>query len=178
MPSSPRDPLLRGLAAGDEESFGLLFDRFGSRLYGVALSMLGSREDAEDAVQELFVGLVRWRSRLAEVDDLEGYLFVCLRHAVARRATRRGRQPQSWDPVQLGELVADRRGAPPAGDVERLERALQGLPAAQREAIALKIEGSLTFAQIGRVLDISPNTAASRYRYALGRLRAAMEERS
>ena len=176
MPSSPRDPLLRGLAAGDEESFGRVFDRFGSRLYRAALGMLGSREDAEDAVQELFVALVRWRTRLAEVDDLEAYLFVCLRHAVARRASRRTRQAQAWDPVRLAELVVDRCGAaPPAGD-ERLERALQGLPAAQREVIALKIDGSLTFPQIGRVLEISPNTAASRYRYALERLRAALEE--
>jgi RNA polymerase sigma-70 factor (ECF subfamily) len=155
-----------------------LYDRFGPRLYRVALGLLGSPEDAEDAVQELFVGLVRWRGRLEEVDDLEGYLFVSLRHAVARRAAQRSRQAQAWDPARLGELAAGGPGAAPPADAERLARALGRLPPAQREVIALKIDGSLTFAQIGRILEISPNTAASRYRYALERLRTAMEERS
>jgi len=53
----------------------------------------------------------------------------------------------------------------------RLERALAALPREQREVVALKIDGGLTFAQVAEVLGISPNTAASRYRYALGRLR-------
>ncbi|OPX21729.1 MAG: hypothetical protein B1H04_06155 [Planctomycetales bacterium 4484_123] len=42
--------------------------------------------------------------------------------------------------------------------------------------ISLKIDGQLTFAQIGEVLGISPNTAASRYRYALEKLRRLLEK--
>jgi RNA polymerase sigma-70 factor (ECF subfamily) len=65
----------------------------------------------------------------------------------------------------------------PDGDrAVRLEQALQMLPPTQRELIALKIEGGLTFAEIGSILGISPNTAASRYRYALAKLRTALEE--
>ena len=48
--------------------------------------------------------------------------------------------------------------------------------AEQRELIALKIDGELTFAEIAACLGISPNTAASRYRYALEKLRARFEE--
>jgi DNA-directed RNA polymerase specialized sigma24 family protein len=77
------------------------------------------------------------------------------------------------------EEIANRKSLPadtPWGD--RLTRALESLPPDQREVIALKIEGELTFAQIAAVLGISPNTAASRYRYALERLRGKLPDAS
>lgn len=63
---------------------------------------------------------------------------------------------------------------PPPG-AERLEGVLRDLPPEQREVVSLKVDGGLTFAEIAGVLDISANTAASRYRYALERLRAALK---
>jgi RNA polymerase sigma-70 factor (ECF subfamily) len=57
-----------------------------------------------------------------------------------------------------------------------LEKAFLALPATQRTLIALKIDAGLTFAEIAGVLGISPNTAASRYRYAINNLRAALED--
>ena len=50
------------------------------------------------------------------------------------------------------------------------------LPAEQREVIALKIDGELSFAQIAQVMGVSINTAASRYRYALEKLRTSLRE--
>jgi RNA polymerase sigma-70 factor (ECF subfamily) len=64
------DPLLLGLAAGDERAFAALYDRFAPRMYRVALRILGSREDAEDVVQEVFLATVRVHERLADVRDL------------------------------------------------------------------------------------------------------------
>ena len=167
------DPLLLGLSAGNERAFGVLYDRYAGRLYGAALGMLGRREDAEDAVQEVFVAVVRSRRKLLDVRDLTAYLFTALRHAAARVAARRARQPVAieWTTAQV---AADRpRSSIPHG--EQLEQALQTLPPPQREVITLKIDGQLTFAQIGQVLEISPNTAASRYRYALEKLRLALK---
>ena len=62
----------------------------------------------------------------------------------------------------------------PVEDRERVllvEAALRGLPPEQREVLVLKIWGELTFEQIAGQLAVSPNTAASRYRYALAALR-------
>jgi len=56
----------------------------------------------------------------------------------------------------------------------RRNRALEALPAEQREVLALKVDGELTFEEIGGLLNVSPNTAASRYRYALEKLRDAL----
>jgi RNA polymerase sigma-70 factor (ECF subfamily) len=57
---------------------------------------------------------------------------------------------------------------------ENLRRALQSLPDDQRQVVILHIWGELTFSQVAEILSISANTAASRYRYALTKLREAM----
>src|SRR5512138_1984662 len=88
--SDPEDgPLLEGLVAGREDAFAALYDRFGAALFRVAFTRLGSRPDAEDAVQEAFVGLVRARRSLARITNLRAYLFAALRHAMSRLATHR-----------------------------------------------------------------------------------------
>ena len=86
------DPLLLGLAAGDERAFAALYDRFAARMYRTALRMLGRREDAEDAVQDVFLAAVRSRERLGNLRDLTAYLFAALHRAAGRFALRRARR--------------------------------------------------------------------------------------
>jgi RNA polymerase sigma-70 factor (ECF subfamily) len=177
MTDSGVDPLLARLAAGDEEAFEKVHERFAGRMYWAALRMVDHRQDAEDAVQQVFAALIRASARLTRVNDLSAYLFSSLRRAAQKTATRARRQP-----IADTELAAD--AAVTASDCpaesprnERLERCLAGLPLKQREIIAMKIDGELTFAQIGEVLGVSPNTAASRYRLALEKLRTSLGAR-
>jgi len=176
MESSGDDPLTSGLAAGDERAFSALYDQFGQRLYRAALGMLGRRQDAEDTVQEVFVAILQSRRRLTDVQDFTAYLFTALRRAAGRCAARRARAPA------LSESTVNEATATPAlrddrsQYSERLDRAMLALPAEQREVIALKIDGELSFAQIAQVVGVSINTAASRYRYALEKLRNSMGE--
>src|SRR5204862_107460 len=122
-----------------------------------------------DAVQDTFLGLVRSAVPLADVDNARAYLFAALRHAAAKLRAR-GRATR---PLDVDVAVVEPR--PPDLDrAVRLERALAELPADQREVIALKVDGGLTFAEVAACLGVSPNTAASRYRYALEKLRAAL----
>jgi RNA polymerase sigma factor (sigma-70 family) len=161
------DALLVGLVAGREEAFAALYDRFGPELLRVARVL--SSQDAEDAVQEVFLGLMRARRSLGVVDNLRAYVFAALRRAAARLSA--GRKPalplEDVAQAQLGRAV---------DQAVQLERALANLPLEQRELISLKVDGGLTFAEVAQVLGISPNTAASRYRYALEKLRAALGE--
>jgi RNA polymerase sigma-70 factor (ECF subfamily) len=170
MSDPGNDPLLEGLAAGDERAFAALYDRYGARLYRTALGISGCREDAEDAVQEVFTALVRSRKSLSKVNDLAAYLFSALRRAAVRYAQRKGQQPISSHIVENIEAKAE-SGITDQPISEPMEQALCKLPAEQREVILLKIDGELTFAQIADVLAVSINTAASRYRYALEKLR-------
>lgn len=165
------EALTQALAAGDPAAFAALYDRLGPRLYATAHTLTGSAAEAEDIVQDLFVELATHRHRLNEVHDLEAYLFTSLRHAVSRRWRRRDVHRRA-----LEKLASERRDdlpdacAPIVPD-EELARAISHLPEAQREVLALKIDGGLTFAEIAHVTGLSLNTAASRYRYALSRLR-------
>jgi RNA polymerase sigma-70 factor (ECF subfamily) len=166
------DPLLPGLAAGDERAFAELYDRYAGRLYRAAWGLLGRREDAEDVVQDVFLATVRAHHSLAGVRDLTSYLFTALHRAAGRCAQRRSRAPEP------SATAADEAAAPAGPTKEdhpqwyRLQRAIQALPSEQREVLALRIDGELTFAQIAAVLGVSLGTAASRYRYAIQKLRS------
>ena len=171
------EQLLAQLADGHEAAYVALYRQFAERLFRTAGTLLNRREDAEDAVQDVFTSLVRSRRQLRGVKDLSGYLFAALRHAAGRIAMRREREhrqqwhePPSCEVSRASTLLADRDAQHRAWLRESVAR----LPYEQREIIALKIDGELTFAAIAQALNISPNTAASRYRYALEKLRAAV----
>jgi RNA polymerase sigma-70 factor (ECF subfamily) len=173
MHDRAEDRLRAGLAEGREEAFAALYDRYGRPLYRAAWIWLRSHQDAEDAVQEVFLGLVRARAALGNVESLPAYLFAALRHAAARLAAR-GKTAA----LPAGDLPARDRDAEGAIDPEMfhlLERGLAALPVEQREVLGLKIDGGLTFAEVAAVLGIRPNTAASRYRYALAKLRTHLD---
>jgi RNA polymerase sigma factor (sigma-70 family) len=168
------DPLLLGLADGEEWAFAALYDRFATRMYRAALRMLGRREDAEDAVQDVFMAAVRSRQRLRDLRDLTAYLFAALHRAVGRCAVRRARALRV-SPTATDEAIAPvERAACDDPDWHRLQRAIRSLPDQQREVLTLKIDGELTFAQIAQIMGASVSTVASRYQYALKKLRTSL----
>jgi len=166
--------LADSLAEGDPAAFAALYDRLSLGLFNTARALI-SAADAEDIVHDLFVELARSRQRLAGVVDLEAYVFTMLRHAVSRRRRR-----STIDRKALGRIAGERlRGggageSPPRLPDDELAVAVAALPTEQREVLALKIDGGLTFAEIAAVMHTSLNTAASRYRYALEKLRVSL----
>jgi RNA polymerase sigma-70 factor (ECF subfamily) len=146
--------------------------RHGSALLLLARQWSATGADAEDAVQDGFVSF--WRSRDRARDEI-AYLFACVRTAameLGRGQRRRGARTRAVSVIETSAFEL-----PPVEQAERhatIEAALNQLPGDQREVIVMKIWGGLTFAQIGEALGTSPNTIASRYRYALTRLEAEL----
>jgi RNA polymerase sigma-70 factor (ECF subfamily) len=170
--------LAESLAAGDPEAFAALYDRLAARLLGAARTLTGATADAEDVVQDLFVELARGRSRLAAVGDLEAYVFTMLRNAVRRRGRRTALDRRAVLAIAEGRRALGAYAATAAAlPDDELAAAVAALPDAQREVVALKIDAGLTFAEIAAVTGTSLNTAASRYRYALEKLRCALTDR-
>ena len=174
MTGSGVDPLLARMAAGDEVAFQKAHERFAGRLFWAALRMLDHRQDAEDAVQQVFAGVIRARESLTEVHDLGAYLFTSLRRTAQKTATRQRRQPIADTQLAADAAVTVSDCTMESPRSARLHKCLAGLPSKQREIIALKIDGELTFAQNGKVQGVSPNTAASRYRLAPAKPRTAL----
>lgn len=135
-------------------------------LYGRALGL--SHAESEDVVQETFLALMRLRQK---PDQPEWYALRSFRNRVLnyrrglwRRLTREF-ESQRWFEREPGETVAESQAM----------RALAELPPEQREVIVLKIWHEHTFEEIGGLLDLSPNTAAGRYRYGLQKLRQLLK---
>jgi RNA polymerase sigma-70 factor (ECF subfamily) len=127
-------------------------------------------------VQEAFIRF--WRSR-GRVADPAAFLFACVRNCALdwrRERDRRTRRNEAAarseeEPLLIGGIEHEERRA-------AIEAALRGLPGDQRDVLVMRIWGGLTFPQIAAALEISANTAASRYRYALARLRGQLTEES
>jgi len=169
MPESPDARLIERLRAGDEHALACIYDAFCTRMYRTAVGLCGSRTDAEDAVHDTFVGLWKARGTIGRIDDLTAYLFASLRHAVWRQTLQRKRRDSIAATLEhRAEQIRTGQRSNPRYDLQEL---LESLPADQREIVVMKIYGGLTFAEAALALDISPNTAASRYRYALSKLR-------
>jgi RNA polymerase sigma-70 factor (ECF subfamily) len=163
------------LATGDQEAFAALYDRLALRLLRTAVTLTGSTTEAEDVVQDLFVELARGRGRLAGVTDLEAYVFTMLRHSASRRRRRAAVGRRALETLSAAARDSGRLVAEPARVADDgLARAVAALPEPQREVLALKFDGGLTFAEIAAIVGASPNTVASRYRYALEKLRAVL----
>lgn len=148
------------------------FDRHGAALVLLARQFVNSRADAEDIVQEAFVRF--WRSR-ERVTDPAAFVFTCVRRCALdwQRSRRRqnNREQQTARPESLfvtPDEQDERRNA--------IEAALRELPLEQAEVVVMKIWGRLSFPQIAETLDLSVNTAASRYRYAIEKLRQVLAE--
>ena len=152
----------------DPAEIELSYRRYGSALVLFAAALTGERSRAQDAVHQVFARLLE-NGSLRNALDAKAYLFTCVRNAVLNDRKARQRDvaidPEcAWFEPPHRDFAAELN----------LRRALWELPEDQREVTVLHIWGELTFAQIAEVLSVSANTAASRYRYALAKLREAM----
>jgi RNA polymerase sigma-70 factor (ECF subfamily) len=135
-------------------------------LYGRALGL--SHSESEDVLQETFIALIQLPEWPREP---EHYLYRAFRNRCLnfkrsfwRRLTREF-ESRRWFERDFEESPMEREAM----------RCLEKLPPEQREVIVLKIWSEHTFEVIGRLLDISPHTAAGRYRYGLEKLRNCLK---
>jgi RNA polymerase sigma-70 factor (ECF subfamily) len=160
--------------AGSCDQWAVWLDQHGAALLLFARQRVPSRADAEDVVQEAFVHFWRTRQRAA---DPAAYLYRCVKNCALD--WQRGRKRQRRREVAVARPEAETLFDGPLEEGERrsaIEAVLLNLPESQREVVVAKIWGCLSFPQIAEALQISPNTAASRYRYALAKLREQLAE--
>jgi RNA polymerase sigma-70 factor, ECF subfamily len=136
-------------------------------LYGRALGL--SHGEAEDVLQETFLALMQKPQLPREPEHycLRSFRNRALnyRRSLWRRLTRE-LEAQRWFDSSPTESPAERDAT----------RCLTKLPIEQREVIVLKIWNQYTFEEIGGLLDISPNTAAGRYRYGLQKKKTPLKK--
>lgn len=166
--------VFRSLAGGRLAALDELYDLAAADVYRLALWRTGSREDAEDVVQDVFVRVAEQGRRLAPVRRPRTWLLT----VAHRRAVDlfRQRRRQRTDPMdEAPYLEATGRDPDLALEAERVSRQIHRLPAKQREVILLRHFADCTFREIGGITGVPTFTAASRYRLAMIKLRRELE---
>jgi RNA polymerase sigma-70 factor (ECF subfamily) len=151
--------LMKQVAAGDEAAFTRLVERYAPRLLAVARRLLGSRADAEDAVQrallQCYLGAARYQSRWA----VSTWLYRIVVNACVDELRRRAARPAT-DPVDERPVAAPAEGSAGAGDLD-VRRALDRVPREARVLLALRYVDGLSYGELARIRGISVNTVKS-----------------
>lgn len=152
-----------------------LYDAHASGLFHYLTTFTKTEADARDLLQEVFIRLARLDGTTA-MENEKAFVFR-LAHNIAIDWLRR--RKVRWDTEERLVRELD-RGVQSAPDPDmnalahHFSAAMQSLPDEQRTIAQLKLWDGLTFEQIAEAQNIPLNTAASRYRYALEKLRSVM----
>src|SRR6266436_6134036 len=182
--ASDEDLMLR-YGRGDARAFELLYLRHRLPLYRFLLRQVGNAATAEELFQDLWMRVVNSRRRYEASAKFTSWVYAIAHNRLMDFYRAKGRasflgheESQSLlenlpDGEIAADLLLDRKRA-----VERLLAALAALPDAQREAFLLQQEGELSIEEIAVATGVSRETAKSRLRYAVAKLRAGLERES
>ena len=134
-------------------------------LFRFAYMRIGNREDAEDVVQEVLLGVFRRLREATKVENMEQYLLRSISNACNDYFRRKPLKIVSLD--EAGQIPIPESDRQIHEEYVRINRLLDSLPNEQAEIVRLKCYDELKFKQIAELLGIPEPTAKSRYRYAI-----------
>ncbi|WP_226895492.1 RNA polymerase sigma factor [Luteolibacter marinus] len=158
----------RGITSRDLER---IHDEHAVAMFRHGMALLRNEASVRDVMQDVFLKLAA--GRFPDPDNERAYVLRMVHHAAIDRM-RRNKVRQDHASAAPEEIFV--KSADPDREAfrQRLEEALGQLPPEQREVVVLKLWEERTFDEISRICGIPLNTAASRYRYALDKLRGLL----
>lgn len=179
VPDDPDIDLLPAATAGDMDAFEALVRRYQARMVGLARTLTGSSEEAEDLAQEVFVRVFRSLSSFRADSSFRTWLYRVAINVARSHNARRRRVGAVWqDSGEDGETVFD-----PADPVDfesgwitrdLVGRALDRLPDDMRVAVTLRDVHGLGYRDIAETIGVPIGTVESRIFRARQRLRAVL----
>jgi len=164
----PDSSLVDGLRqTADEETLAALVSQYASTLYRVAFSVLRNAADAEDAVQEAFLRVLRHRQTLDEVRDRRVWLIRIVWNIVLDRKRRSKTRPETDDVAELARVLPSdglsaEQIASAAQHHAHVLACVERLPVKEREVLMLSAFEELNSVEIASVLEISESSVRSR----------------
>jgi RNA polymerase sigma-70 factor (ECF subfamily) len=177
--------LVRSAGSGDDDAFHTLIDRHAPTLFRVAQSLTRNRQDAEDLMQETFVGAYRGLKNFAGRSSVKTWLVQILTRQAAKawHRSRHHRSARSIDPSSDDENTGggydDDRSLTSESQTAAVDRrldvmaVLKTISAPHREVLVLREMRGLSYEEIARVLEVPRGTVESR----LSRARAEFREK-
>jgi len=168
--------LILAFRGGSTEALCWIYEKYEQAMLSVAAGLLGDVGAAEDVVHDVFVALAQAPEKLRLTGSLRSYLTTCVANLARDRLRARQRTAKH---LERQRPSADEATAPLPGilhdeQVRQLTEALRQLPYEQREVVVLHLRGGLPFRAIAKSQNVSINTAQSRYRYGIDKLRAML----
>jgi len=154
-------------ARAQEEALEALVDQYATTLYRVAFSVLRNQSDAEDAVQEAFLRVLRHRETLGEIRDHRVWLIRIVWNIVLDRKRRAKTRPETDDITEVARvlpshgLTAEQRAAAAQHHAHVLA-CVEKLPARERDVMMLSAFEELSSVEIATVLDVTESSVRSR----------------
>lgn len=172
---------------GDARAFEVLYARHKGGLYRYFLRQCGIAATAEELYQDVWANLIRARDRYEPRAKFTTYLYRLAHNRLVDHYRRQASgvplsYEQDGDEDHLIERVADSPQYQPDNaldarrDAIRLRALIAELPEAQREAFLLSEEGGLTLKEVAQITGVNAETAKSRLRYAVAKLRAGLKD--
>ncbi len=176
------EQLMEAYRDDDIQAFDILFNRYKDILYRYLVRQSGNPSLAEEMFQEVWAGLIKHRKKYTVQAKFKTYLFHIAHNKLIDfyRANSRVDAVSYDDEDQnvnekIDQLDQPEHQADVLGKFDVLMRQLKKLPAAQRDVFLLHEEAGMTLAEVAQTMDVTRDTAKSRLRYALQRLRRSME---
>ena len=161
---------------GSKDALRRLYEKYKDDLLGLAVTLLRDRSQAEDVVHDVFVSFARTAGSFTLRGTLKGYLSTCVANGARDKNRLKSRLDVGLDAAEEVGTDSDDPAACAVGSEEAhwLQQVLGRLPDEQREIIVLHLHQEMRFREIAEALGISINTAQSRYRYGLEKLRSIL----
>lgn len=180
-PEPSDESLMARYQRGEDQAFGQLYARHRASLARFVRRMSPDGGESEEILQETWMAVVRCHEAYVPTAKFSTYLFSIARRRTMDRWRQRGRSPEMESASEESESFAAPRMAEPdqcahsAALGDALTAAVASLPLLQREAFLLRAEGGLGLEDIALATGTNRETAKSRLRYAIRRLREMLE---
>ncbi len=164
---------------GDVAAFETLYTHHKGPLYRYFLRQGQSREIASELFQEVWTKIIRAKDRYQPTAKFTTYMYQLAHNCLVdhlRKHSHKSQYAATHIAIDPDEVAADKNSGPESGaesmqTVERFRQALDTLPPEQKEAFILREEGGLSLNEIAAATGVASETAKSRLRYAVRKLR-------
>jgi RNA polymerase sigma factor (sigma-70 family) len=148
--------------AGDRQAFETIYNEFVDVLYAYGSKITSNKSLVEDSIQDLFIDVYKYGSKLRQPEYLEYYLFKSLKRIIIRKLKENSKfdfTNDSFEQFNLSFSIEDVLEKEQLEEhIQLLQNEINDLDAKKRELLFLKFNSGLTYVEIGEMLDMKPDT--------------------
>ncbi|WP_297094784.1 sigma-70 family RNA polymerase sigma factor [uncultured Draconibacterium sp.] len=161
--------------SGDQTAFKTIYNEFSDSLFSYGARFTSDRELLKDAIQDLFVNVYTYGSNLKKPELLEFYLFKTLKRIIIRKLSEKQHYSSIQEVPSLFNLIfsIEEESFSEEDDeaIQLLQREVSELKPSKRELLFLKFNSNLSYVEIGKLLDLKPDTVKKQVYRILKQLR-------